>query len=204
LIYSLALFVSYTFIVFGTGYFSRYLYPISFLVILYLASTIELFEKASPGRKLRVISLVLVGAVIILSSLLRPGFRALYFSRDTTSSGYMNLGLWARNSFPDGTTIGSSQTGALGYFADNLRVINLDGVVNKKCFASLKQRRNIEYIKDTGIEYVVGWTVNFDFIKRESSNFKQDDLILVDKIDSFQSWWNDWYLYKVNYPHTKQ
>jgi len=204
LIYSLALFVSYAFIVFGTGYFSRYLYPITFLVILYLASIVGLFEKVAAGGKLKIISMVFVGALIILSSLLRPGFRALYFSHDTTSSGYMNLGLWARDTFPDGTTIGSSQTGALGYFANNLRVINLDGVVNKKCFESLQQRRNMEYIRDTGIEYVVGWTVNFDFIKRESSNFKQDDLILVNKINGFQSWWNDWYLYKVNYARARQ
>ena len=115
----------------------------------------------------------------------------------------MPIGLWAKNNFEDGTIIGSSQTGALGYFTDNLTVINLDGVVNKSCYEALAKKQNMRFIRQMEIEYILGWEINIEFIKKESSDFNENDITLVKTIEDYDSLGCDWYLYKVNYPKTE-
>ncbi len=111
----------------------------------------------------------------------------------------LSLFLGRRDNIPNGSIVGSSQTGALGYFASNLKVINLDGVVNKRCFEALKEKKDIEYIRQMKIEYIIGRQENIDFIRRESASIKPDDLVFIRSIDSFKSWWDTWHLYGVKY-----
>ena len=199
LLFSIAIFAAYAFYIMGPWFYPRYLYPISLLFLIYLAVLFDSFIVSLSRPAARTALAAAFIAIIALTTLARPSYRLLFNSTDTTTTGYMNLGLWARDNFPDSTVVGSSQTGALGYFATNLKVVNLDGVVNRKCFESLKARRNMDYIRKTKIEYVIGWDINIDFIKWETANFKDDDLIFVEQIEGFQSWWTDWMVYKVNY-----
>jgi hypothetical protein len=197
LIFSLLLFVAYTFFLFQAGLTNRYFYPLTLIVLLYMMTLIDLFNQRLCGR-MRLLFNIVVVTFLVGSTIIRPSVRALYFSNETQRVGYMNLGLWAKDNFPDRTVVGCSQTGALGYFAPNLRVVNLDGKVSSACYKSLVAKRNIEYIRSEKIEYVIGWKDNIDFIRRESINFKPDDLILIGPIKGFTSWWTEWYLYKVN------
>lgn len=200
LLFSLIIFTTYMLYVFGTWYFSRYLYPVMLLFLFFLATLIDLYNTKIINRNWRRGLNLGIIIFIVSTSVLRPSFRNLYLSTDIANMGYMNLGLWARNNFPDSTTVGSSQTGALGYFANNLRVVNLDGVVNKRCFEALQRKDNMGYIHRTGVEYVIGWEINIDFIKWETADFHTDDLRFVQKIEPFRSWYFDWYVYKVKHP----
>ena len=69
----------------------------------------------------------------------RPGFRDFYFGKHVTS-GYYGIAVWASENLKDSTRLGSLQTGALGYFAENIKVYNLDGVVNSEALFAIKQR----------------------------------------------------------------
>ena len=89
---------------------------------------------ALPSPRARFAFNLALFAILILGQARPSNVLPLYTSGPDRNSGYMNIGLWARDRFPPGTVIGSSQTGALGYFADRLKVINLDGVVNRECF----------------------------------------------------------------------
>ena len=110
----------------------------------------------------------------------------------------MNLGLWARETFEDGTTVGCAQSGGLGYFAENLTVINLDGVVNKECFESMRENRHFDYIRETGVEYIIGWSNRKWFIDLTSESFDHADLVSMGKIEGFRSWGQEWEVYRVN------
>jgi len=198
LVYVVALCLAYSLFIFAPWFFARYLFPGAMLFALGIGIVAGAFwlRFAADPRRWGLLGVVL--AFILIGNILPPSLRELYTSRDTIESGYMNVGLWARERFPDGTRIGSSQTGALGYFADNLVVINLDGVVNRACYESLVQKRNIEYIREAGIEYVLGWEVNIAFIRKESRSFRSDDLIPLGRIEDFASWRHSWLLYRVN------
>jgi hypothetical protein len=71
-------------------------------------------------------------------------------------------------------------------------------VVNRRAFEALTQKRAIDYIKSQNIEYFIDWQFNKDFILRESANAKPDSLIPLYQITAFESWRNEWYVYRVN------
>lgn len=197
--FCILLFGSYAFYIFGSWFFSRYLYPIMLLFILYLSEVIDCYIINLRNLRFKRLFVPAIIVFLIVVALARPSFRNYYFKKDTTHWGYMNLGVWAHDNFADGTIIGAPQTGALGYFANNLTIINLDGVVNRKAYEANRRRENIEYIRQCGIKYVIDWKAEWDLIKVESRNYRPDDLILVKKIEGFQSWGYEWYLYRVNY-----
>ncbi len=86
----------------------------------------------------------------------------------------MNIGLWARRNFAEGEVVGAAQTGALGYFADNLTIVNLDGVVNQECFEYLKNRRAMEYIRKTNVRHLLLWTANEKFFRTSQNKSATD------------------------------
>jgi hypothetical protein len=201
LLFAPFLFLAYTLYVFAPWFYDRYLFLVAVMLFLVAAVVLDLVLAAvsRPHRRRAVAGATI--ALVAIAHLADPRLRQLVASTDTTSNGYRNLGLWARRTFPDGTVIGSSQTGALGYFANNLNVVNLDGVVNKACYESLAENRNMDYIRRAGVQYVVGWPENIEFIEKHSTGFRKDDLRLVRKVEGFRSWGTEWYLFRVTpYP----
>jgi MFS family permease len=199
-IFSAALGSAYIFYIFGPHFFDRYLHPVRVPLLLTIAllldAVLPFFERAAIQAG---VALVVVG-LAVASQCSDPYFQALLFGKDTQNLGYRNLGLWARSTFPVGTVIGGSQTGAVGYFADNLKVVNLDGVVSKPCYESLVRHENLEYVRKEGVQYVFGWKVNFAFLVRMSKGLKPGDITDVKPILGFRSWNADWYVGKVRYP----
>jgi hypothetical protein len=191
------MFCAYCFYIFAPWYFERYLYPLVLLLLLALAILLRwVFLLAGSGvsRPLAAgfAALALAGALVSQSK-----FREL-FAPQPKPWGYMNLGLWARAHFQPGTVIGSSQTGALGYFADQVTVVNLDGVVNKACFEALQHHRNMDYIRATKVQYLVNWPENMDFLRLHSTGYKDSDVTLVTTIEDFRTWMKTWQVYRVN------
>ncbi len=95
------------------------------------------------------------------------------------------------------TVIGSCQTGALGYFADDLTVVNLDGVVNRAAYQALVQRRALDYVQSVGIRYVVDWPTNVRFLLAHSAPGADPELEPPQAVSGFQSWGMSWRVWRV-------
>ena len=197
LAFSISLFLAYIFYIFGFWYFRRYLYPVTFLLLLYLATAIDIFFLSLMNKSKVRISSIVIAAFLVMALLLSPTAKIIYWDKETEPIGYMDLGLWGRSNFADSTVVGGCQTGALGYFADNLKIVNLDGVVNKRCYDALVQKRTMAYIKDAGIEYFIDWRDFHDFIVNHSENYSDDDMRLLHTIKEFRTGHNEWYVYQV-------
>ncbi len=195
---SLFLFTSYTFYLTATWFYSRYFFPLSlfFVIIAAFASNQLLSSFSSAKSKTLVFSVIVL--VLIAVNIARPGFKDFFF-KEYQKSGYLEIGKWADEYFPRGAVIGSNQTGALGYFSKDLNVINLDGVVNKDAYIAIKNKGLIDYVKNRKIEYFIDWNINYEFLLRNSKDFKVNDIELIKKINGLKSWDYDWYIYKVNY-----
>jgi hypothetical protein len=190
--------IAYVFFLPAFWFFERYLFPWSLAAVLLLAITLQVML---PRREsLRKIGALLPATLLIcLAGAIQPQTRDLLTGDYDPELGYRHLGLWARRNLPAGAVVGSSQTGALGYYATGLRVVNLDGVVNDAAFESLVARRNLAYIKREGIEYVLGWGINIRFLENHSRPGATDHLKFLGKIQGIRSWGNDWLLYQVLY-----
>ncbi len=199
ILFGITIFAAYTLYEFGQWYFIRYFYPLilSLLIILALAVDVALTSVLKSQRGKLALKVMLV-SMVGLSCFWPTNLPSYFLSTDTQSQGYMNLGLWAQDRFRDGTIVGSCQTGALGYFATNLKVVNLDGVVNGDAFTAIRARRLMDYIRDTGVQFVIGWPRdNMKFIERESENFSSQDLTDIGPIKEFKSWGYEWHVYEV-------
>lgn len=195
--YAVALACAYIFYIFGPHFFDRYLHPVRIPLLITTAILLDLFFSLLQKTSIQVGATIIIAVSMIVSQCSDPYFNDLLFRKGNRNLGYMNLGLWAKSTFPTGTVVGSSQTGAVGYFADNLKVVNLDGVVNKRCFESLVRRTNIRYVREEGIQYVFGWKINFAFLVLMSKDYKPGDITDIKKISGFRSWNTDWYVGKV-------
>jgi len=197
-LFGISLFFVYTLYFFVPYYFPIYLFPVILIFLFCLLTVMDLcFETIK--RKTHRLLVIIPSAVVIVVAIFIGGFTKFYLSKELSCCGYMNIGLWAGANLEPGSIIGSCQSGALGYYADNLKVINLDGVVNKPCYEALVKRQALEYIKAQKIKYVLGWVVNFDFLSRQTTNYKKTDFLLMDKILHFKSWDQHWYVTMVNY-----
>lgn len=134
LVYGLLLFLAYPIHILAFWFFERYYFPLAIPLLLAVGLTASFLLRLSSVRSAGSALTAVLIAAIVAFHLSRHETWRLLFSQDETSQGYRKLGLWAAKHFAPGTRLGSSQTGALGYYAPALSVINLDGVVNRKCF----------------------------------------------------------------------
>jgi len=197
-LFGFSLFLAYVWYFFAPYYFPRYLFPLVLIFLFCLLVLIDLCFETVNRRLCNVWFIIpLIAGLLIM--IFPGGFTRFYISKTETCCGYMNMGLWANENLQPGSIVASCQSGALSYFADNLIVINLDGVVNKPCYEALKRKQVIEYIKEQKIKFVLGWVVNFDFLSKQATNYQKTDFIQIDKILDFKSWDQYWYVTMVNY-----
>ena len=191
------LFFAYPLLVLARWFFPRYQYPI--LVPLLLALGVVFGFVASRPRLERfaraLAGIVVVGSLAFHAS--RHEISTLLFATRENAEGYRPIGLWARDAFPLGTKIGGLQTGALGYFAPDLTVVNLDGVVNRAAYDALVAHRSIDYILGEKIEYVLDWPKDIEFIRRSSSRPADPFLAPLGPVPGIRAWGNEWLLYRV-------
>ncbi len=199
LIVAIALFCAYCFYIFGSWFFVRYLLPLFVFGFAALLAVLALALARLP-RPIAAGVAIMLAAAAVAHGLTDARTENLLVGAPDKRLGYRNLGLWAAKKFPPGTIIGSSQTGGLGYYAPRLNVVNLDGVVNQQVFRSLVEKRNLDYIREVGVQYVVGWKSNIRFIKIRSEGFREKDLRFIEEVKGFRSWNNKWLLYEVTYP----
>ncbi len=152
---------AYSLYVFGQWYYVRYYFPLLFVSILYSGFAYDLFfnrllpcfnETLAKGLKFALIFFLLI------SLNYRVGER--FFSPGSGGKKghhrYYYVADWINKNLPPEARIGAFQSGIIGYFSQ-ARVINLDGVVNQDAFQAIKDKRMLEYIENSGIQYVMDW-----------------------------------------------
>ncbi len=191
------LFLAYPLHLLAYWFFPRYQYPILVPLLLVLGilfgfvvnrARVERFARGLAG-------IVILGSLAFHAS--RHEIGTLLLATRENAEGYRPIGLWARDAFPRGTKIGALQTGALGYFAPDLTVVNLDGVVNRACYDALVAHRSIDYILGEKIEYVLDWPKDIEFIRRFSSRPADPFLVPLGPVPGIRAWGNEWLLYRV-------
>ena len=192
------LFAAYAGVVFGPWHFARYLFPLTLAVLLLFATLADLWLGALAGRARTAFGLALALAVI-LGSVAQPAFQRLIAPRFGGTWGYRRIGLWARDHFPPGAVIGGSQTGALGYFADRLTVVNLDGVVNRDCYDAMRAGRMLDYVRRAGVRDLV-WQDDIELLARESPRMRPTAVTRIGRVPGFETWGASWYLYRLEFP----
>jgi hypothetical protein len=193
------LFLAYALAVFGHWHFPRYLFPLAVPFTLAFAFAVDALGSdaagAAPARrsKARLAALAALGTASAL--VLLPPFARL-FAPVSGTWGYRPIGEWARRHFPAGTRIGASQSGALGYFADSLLVVNLDGVVNRDAFVAMREKRALDYVRENGIRWLV-WQDDVDWLVRETAGATSADIEWVADIPAIRTFGEPWRLYRV-------
>jgi hypothetical protein len=195
-LFACVLFLAYTTYIFTEWFFFRYFYPLhaALLLVTGLALAEWLDGVADGAARAR---LAVIAAFLVCANVARREFRRIYLESDVTAIAAMNIGWWARTAYPDGTIIGCPQSGALGYIADNLIVVNLDGVVNQDAHEAMRQGRLFAYAKEAHVEYLLVWGDTMDLIRSESHDWRDDDVIHERDITEFQTTHKPWHVYRV-------
>ncbi len=68
---------------------------------------------------------------------------------------------WIRENTDEDDTIASMNSGIMGYYGKRT-VVNMDGVVNPKAFEAIKERRMLNFMRTSGVDYFI----DFDFALR--------------------------------------
>jgi hypothetical protein len=196
--------LAYALFVFGSWHFPRYLFPVSIVLALALGALLDALAagQASAGHDPSGRGLaprLAAGACVLALAAgfaAHPTVRRAFAPSPPGPWGYMRIGLWAREHYPPGTVIGGFQTGALGYFADRLVVVNLDGVVNRDAYRALRERRMLDYIRSTGARELV-WQDDIDIVRRRSRGTRAADLERISQVPGVTTWGHPWFVYRV-------
>lgn len=137
---------AYSLYVFGAWFFFRYLY-IAEVCLLMLGAA--LFDRLMEKRKW-VVWAAAAGYVVLLGN----GYAVRSQPNDFQLFNYDMIKQALDAKAPAGARAGTFQTGFVGYFSPARTVVNLDGVVNPKAHAALRDGRLYQYLRDERIEYV--------------------------------------------------
>lgn len=165
--HSLLIMMFYCFIVPALWFFRRYLCPVYALTALMIAIGIARSLKSSHH---------MVWRIAIVGILLLAGGRALFTYAHWAvgllddsdldagldgAKGYFQAAQEVLKIVPEGAVLGSCQSGALSYLAPNtIRVVNLDGVVNKQARWAGEQGILLDYAYEQRISHLADWSFN--------------------------------------------
>ena len=166
--------IFYSLLVPALWFFKRYLAPVEALSVLLFSWVLSRMVEKVGGRAL--------GRALAVAVLL-PGITQLglwmVFGKplDVRYNGAKGYALPARAVLRDlasrepTAALGAFQSGALAYFAAELpghpiRVVNLDGVVNRSAFEALRSHRLRDYLDKNRILYLADWPLNVEAMAR--------------------------------------
>jgi hypothetical protein len=203
-----ALFSAYTMYIHGYWFFFRYFYVIGVVVQLCTALALDhavaMLKTTQKSAALYGSASLFFVVVIARSEPAGPiditsgprSLRGIYTTADPVHRPWMNMGLWAENHFAPGTIIGCRDSGAVGYFAESLTVVNLDGVVNHDAYEAMLTHRLLDYARSVKVEHVLVWDGTLDFLRAETASFREEDLVFERDLD-FESLGRPWHLYRL-------
>lgn len=163
LLTGLALMVFYVLYVRTWYFFERYMYSTSIAITL-MTVTLIAHKLHALGPQAKRVGAAASLVLLLGSTLWRPGLGELSYSwsrllelSPAQNIGYRRVGLWAREHIPAGSVVGATQSGAIAYFAPQLKVLNLDGVVHASALEALRAKRIDAYIIQHDAQYLIEW-----------------------------------------------
>jgi hypothetical protein len=192
--FAVALLVAYSTWIRAWWHLPRYVFPTTVAVYLVMAASIDAVLTSCSDALRRVVAGVCIAAPAAAAPFHRP-FVSMYTSTAEESPGYVRIGLWAAEHLPRGARVGATQSGAIGYFAVQSTVVNLDGVVNAAALRAWEKGATIDYLRDNRVEYVLSVSTRGVF-----SPFSADGgpppLEVVEKVPGVQTG-GAWILFRV-------
>lgn len=159
---------------FGAPHFlSRYLAPISpLLIVAALAVALRLARSLSRHGA------TVVGGLGAASLVLCLGLLGLKMGRGPEHEHFQVVG-WVEANVPEETWVGAVQTGTLGYWHD--RTINLDGKVNPDALEARRTQGDVlDYVVDSPIDYLADWPGITGWVDRGNARFADTFEVIVD------------------------
>ncbi|MCU0415485.1 MAG: chitin synthase, partial [Ignavibacteriaceae bacterium] len=135
-------------------FYFRYLV---FIQILSLPVAVIVFSSLFVKLK-KYLSLFMI-LILIFSFAMQAYF---YFHSGKSALGITMRPTFIKENFDENKLIGAFQSGALGYYVDN--VVNLDGKISIAALQSLNKGSIEQYIDDEGIDVLVEWDDAFVWI----------------------------------------
>ncbi len=166
---ALPLLFFYTFYLPAYWFFERYFYWVYIALIMSIACT----YKQEAGKFYR--------AVILLLIPLSLASQYLFFSKPETvpllahnlygPKGYRDISLYMLPQIPPNSNVAAMQSGALNYFSpENINVVNIDGVVNRDAYNTIKDATLDIYMKQREINYFADWPAQLEFLNNHAKN----------------------------------
>jgi hypothetical protein len=177
-VFGIAVWAFYAFYVPVIWFFPRYLAPVQVALTLLFATGLGAawpprstgWARASWYAAAAVPVLGLVTALALL-------VRAPAETADTGlhgAKGYRDPARAVLAALPQGAVLGSLQSGALAYYAafdrPDVRVVNLDGVVDAAAAEALREGRLAAFARGRGVEYIADWSFNIDTFLRHAGD----------------------------------
>lgn len=193
----------YTFYLPAYWFFERYFHlPYLSLLIISAISLHTLQHHFVQNQRFIRVILVLMAITLLASNIWQlilltdPG----NFSRLAHApKGYSYPAKQIISRLPDGAILGAMQSGALGWFAERgIRVVNLDGVVNRNARKAIETNTMAEYIKHEGITHISDWEANISMLLHHSGLSTQDAFLHKIGVVSHPGQ-KQFKLYRVNY-----
>ncbi|MFT3835876.1 MAG: glycosyltransferase 87 family protein [Myxococcaceae bacterium] len=188
------LLLAYVFWIPGFWYFHRYLVPCLVPLFPLLGSASEL--ALAKVRRRGVVAAV---AVLLLAVGATRSPSGNLFVDEGAGRGYLAVARWANQYFPKGTVVGSAQSGALGYAARDLTIVNLDGVVDFLALHSLTRKTMGEYLQRRHVQYVIGFGINIDYVQDASPDLPGSAWQHEGHAQGVVSWNSAWEVYRLKY-----
>ena len=138
-------------------------------ITLVLATGFGVLSKRPARRRLFVgakvgLSLACAVAVVVTGSRFFVTPRSTLDGGYDGAKGYRVPAKQILAAAPSGAVLGALQSGALGYFAAfesrGVRVVNLDGVVDRDAARAFREGTLDQFARDRGITHVVDWPFN--------------------------------------------
>lgn len=129
-----------------------------------------------PWRRGLVSAASFAGCCQVAGWLLFPDTRWDYGAHG--AKGYLRPAKEVLALLPNGAVVGAFQTGALGFVSGlepgrGIRVVNLDGVVNRSAQVAMRERRLLDYVRTSGIGWIADWSINFQVLEHASRAGRQ-------------------------------
>jgi hypothetical protein len=154
--YSVGLLLFYGTYLTAAWFFRRYLHGVTAVLTLLLAVILGRFLERRRGT-VRAMAWALVAVALAYgsASIVAQITRVPTATVDVAyhgAKGYRELAAELLPRFPNGSVVGSLQTGALSYYApDGVRIVNLDGVVSADAGRAVRAKRLATYAKSIGV-----------------------------------------------------
>lgn len=163
---SVSIFLFYVLYLPAFWFFYRYFYFIYISILIFLS----IFLGDCLAKKFKKIAL---GLTIFFLFFYSIEILSYFFKLPNlaSSNGYRKTALQIKKELNKGDVVGSMQSGALGYyFFPEIRVVNLDGVVNENALFAIKNYDLKNYVDQQLITHYTDWTMNINLFKKYYKN----------------------------------